>query len=76
MPMVYETWKSEGLTSWKVVQLPGDQPYAIQALLEFESVDAFKAASTSEGAKKVLGDVPNFSDKKPLFLSGSVVGAS
>ncbi|PNS19231.1 hypothetical protein CAC42_2408 [Sphaceloma murrayae] len=75
MPLVSKTWTPEGLKSWKVVQLPEDQPYGIQAILEFESMDAFKAASTGESAKSVLGDIPNFCDKQPIFLTGPVVGS-
>lgn len=76
MPLVHETWKPEGLKAWKVVELPDDQPYKIQAVLEFESLDAFKAAAGGAGAKKVMGDIPNFSDKQPVFLTGDVVGSS
>lgn len=40
--------------------------YQVIALLDFDSVDAFKAAGHAHGAA-VLGDIPNFTDVQPVI---------
>jgi uncharacterized protein (TIGR02118 family) len=66
MPMVEKLWGPLGLKSAKVLQgtgTPTGGP-AVQhviALLDFESLDAFKNAGRLHG-KEVLGDIPNFTD--------------
>ncbi|SMR42384.1 unnamed protein product [Zymoseptoria tritici ST99CH_1A5] len=70
MPLVQKKWSSHGLTSWKVVKLSDDAPYAVLATLEFKDTASWQAAATSPEAKEVLGDVPNFSDKEPVIMSG------
>lgn len=41
MPLVEENWKKYGLKSWKVLYLPDDAPYTVQALLEWDNVGTF-----------------------------------
>ncbi|KAF2225869.1 hypothetical protein BDZ85DRAFT_72489 [Elsinoe ampelina] len=76
MPLVYETWSPLGLKSWKVAEFPDDQPFKIQATLVWEELSAFQSAAGGPTAKTVLDDIPNFSDKQPTFLTGTVVGTS
>lgn len=76
MPLVQKHWTQYGLKSWKVLKFGDDSPYAVQATLEWGSLDDFKKAATSDSAKEVLGDVPNFSNKDPVLMSGEVVGTS
>jgi uncharacterized protein (TIGR02118 family) len=76
MPLVQNKWSSYGLKSWKVIKFGDDSPYCVQATLEWGSLDDFQKAATSDSAKEVLGDVPNFSDKDPVLMSGDVVGTS
>lgn len=80
MPLVDKNWGTYGLKEWKVVEFQagpdGSKPYAISAVMTWDTVDGVKEALASESAKTVFGDVPNFSNKQPLFLMGDVVGAS
>lgn len=79
MPLAAEQWKSFGLRDWKVVELgPGldgrSRPYSVATVMSWDSLDGLKAALASEAFKVVVADVPNFTDLRPLFLTGDVVG--
>lgn len=76
MPLVQKAWQPYGLKSWKVVQFPADAAYCVQATLEWGGLGEFQKAAGSESTKEVMGDVPNFSDKDPILISGDEVGTS
>jgi hypothetical protein len=46
--------------------------YSVQATLIFDKADSVGAAVKGAG-EPVFGDVPNFSNKSPLFLLGEMV---
>jgi uncharacterized protein (TIGR02118 family) len=78
MPLVEEQWNSHGLEKWQVVQYDGTDdaqrtPYAVHAVLTWRDEAAVKAAIASPGAKIVFDDVPNFSNQRPIFMSGGVI---
>jgi uncharacterized protein (TIGR02118 family) len=80
MPLVAQHWGPAGLKSWSVVKyerdLEGTSPkYLIAATLVWESEEAVKAAVAGEAAAIVFGDIPNFTNKKPITLAGSVIGS-
>ena len=81
MPMVDSEMKSYGLKSWSVNKFIGtptpgvDPAYSVEATLYFDTVDQFQEALKAT-AGKVLGDIPNFSNKDPIMLIGDVVGSS
>ncbi|KAM0713207.1 hypothetical protein Q7P35_000659 [Cladosporium inversicolor] len=75
MPLVQEKWGSYGLKSWKVIQFGDDSPYAVQATIEWGSLDDFKKAAGSASTKDVMDDVKNFSNTSPKLFSGEVVGS-
>ena len=78
MPMVQSEFGPYNFHGYSVLKL-GNQPdgnpspYGIQATLNFASQEDFKAALRAT-AEKVLGDVPNFSDKGPVLMMGEMVG--
>ena len=76
MPLVQKNWGQYGLKSWKVLKFGDDNPYAVQATLEWGSTNEFQTAASSESANEVLGDIKNFSDKEPIILAGEIVGTS
>ena len=52
---------------------PGvESAYSIQCSLEFDTPQSFQEALKATG-EKVLGDVPNFSNKDPVLMVGDVV---
>ena len=55
---------------------PADAPYQVQARLTWESSDAWKAGALHADAKSVFDDIPNFTQAKPILLTGQVVGGS
>jgi hypothetical protein len=47
--------------------------YHIIALLDFESLDAFKAAAEAHG-KEIFADIPNFTNVQPSIQFNERVG--
>lgn len=70
-PLVHEKWDPKGLNSLKVIKgfaTPDPStppPYQVIALLDFDSIDDFKAA-VADGGAEVMGDIPNFTDVQPV----------
>ena len=79
MPLVKKGWTQYGLKSYKVNEFgPGPDgskpPFCIGATLVWGSGEEVQKAMGSEEAKGILGDIPNFCNKQPTFLTGEVVG--
>jgi uncharacterized protein (TIGR02118 family) len=68
VPMVGKLMGPAGLKGAQVLHGTGSPGgplgFHIMALLEFDSVDAFKAAADAHGTA-IFGDIPNFTDVKP-----------
>ena len=78
MPLVSEHWQKHGLKGWRVVQFQtgpdgNKPPYSVQATLLFDGPEDLQKALGSAEAATVFGDVPNFSNKSPVFLAGGVL---
>ncbi|KAJ5969479.1 hypothetical protein N7501_005727 [Penicillium viridicatum] len=76
MPLAERTWKSYGLISWRVTKFPtaldgSPSQFLIMATLEWESQESVQAALQSPGTAAVFGDIPNFTNAKPVTLAGS-----
>lgn len=76
MPLVQEGWASKGLKSWSVITMDDASPYTVQALLQWESEEAFNAAAGSEQGKGVFADIKNFTPGSPVKSVGKIVGSS
>lgn len=80
MPFCSEKWTPFGLMDWKVIEFAagpdGSKPYSIGTVLTFETADSVKTVLASNAGKVVMDDVPNFSNKSPIFLNGDTVAAS
>ena len=83
MPLVMENWSKYGLKGYTIVQLSNglgasglddSHPHGVQAILHWADMDSVSKAVSSEEAKTVFGDIPNFSDQAPTFSAGAVVG--
>ncbi|KAM0811366.1 hypothetical protein AB5N19_11722 [Seiridium cardinale] len=74
MPLVAKTWGPNGLKSWTVTE-HAEGPYAVQAILQWESIGAFDKAAGEAGAAVVFGDIPKFTDIQPLLLKGDIKGS-
>lgn len=81
MPLVMERFGKYGLKGYTVLDYQpgpdGAKPqFAVGCTLIWDKPDQLAAALGSDEDKDVVfGDVPNFSNKGPLFLGGAVVGA-
>ncbi|KAK3675282.1 hypothetical protein LTR78_004792 [Recurvomyces mirabilis] len=76
MPFVGKKLGPHGLKSWKVLEFPAGSPFCVQATLEWESQQKFETAGASPEMKEVLDDVPNFADKQPTLMPGTIKGTS
>jgi len=80
MPFVLEKFGPHGMQSYSILKFQpgadGAKPqYSVQATLVFDKPESVGAAVQAAG-EPVFGDVPNFSNKGPVFLVGEVVGTS
>ncbi len=71
IPLVRTLWGSVGLTRLQVLKglaAPTGEPaaFAYVAVLDFESLDAFKAAAEAHG-NDVMRDIANFTDVQPTL---------
>lgn len=80
MALVEKAWKAVGIQSWQVVKFTSllngaASPYYALAIVTFNSPDGANNALAAEGTKDVFGDVPNFSNLKPLLIMGDIQGS-
>ncbi|KAI9703918.1 MAG: hypothetical protein M1820_005700 [Bogoriella megaspora] len=80
MPMVHDMMKPHGMTGYRVNQVVGlpdgnEAPYNIVCELYLGSLDGFKKGF-AENKEKILGDIPNFSDKGAILLLSNVTGSA
>jgi uncharacterized protein (TIGR02118 family) len=53
-----------------------ESPYSVGCVLEFESLEVFKKAAGAPEAAEIFGDIVNFSDEKPVIITGEVKATS
>ena len=71
--LVSEKWTKYGLQQYWVADLrPSGGPYAIQCTMLWDSIENFQKAAAAEDSAAVFADVPNFTNSKPVLLSGVV----
>lgn len=75
MPLAAAQWKPSGCLSWTVTKYQatpdGKEPkFAFAGILTFESLEAVHKALASPESAAVMQDVPNYSNKEPVFLIG------
>ncbi|RAI58256.1 EthD family reductase [Roseicella frigidaeris] len=77
MPLVRERWSGLGLKDSRVMRgTPGPEgaaPYRVITLLSFGSVAEFQKAAEAHGPE-LFGDIPNFTDCKPVVQVNEVIG--
>jgi uncharacterized protein (TIGR02118 family) len=76
MPFVQSIWGKQGLSSWTVCKLDESSGYSTQCLLNWESAEHYAAAYPQTGTTKIMGDIPNYSNKSPIKIVGNVIGTS
>ncbi|KAL3465585.1 hypothetical protein BJX64DRAFT_285193 [Aspergillus heterothallicus] len=79
LPLAERIWAPLGMRTWAVTSfMPGPDgsppPYLVETVSEWTSVEAAKEAMECEAGKKVLQDVPNFTNVKPVAVFGEVIG--
>ncbi|CZT11568.1 uncharacterized protein RCO7_03797 [Rhynchosporium graminicola] len=78
MPMVTRAWQnpSDGLRKWQVVKLDPSTGYVTKCILTWDKQESVGKAFGGEDGKKILDDIPNFSETQPERHAGEVVGES
>lgn len=75
--LVKEKWTKHGLKQYWVADLrPSGGPYLIQTTMVWESLEGFQKAAASAESASVFADVSNFTNSKPVVLSGEVASSS
>ncbi|EHK46731.1 uncharacterized protein TrAtP1_005295 [Trichoderma atroviride] len=74
MPIANEHWTPLGLQNWQVLRFGPDAPYHVVAILNWENEGDADRALKHEAAKIVVGDVPNFTNMKPILTPGEITG--
>lgn len=80
MRLVEKAWKAVGIQAWQVIKFVGQpdgspRTYCAAAIVTFDSCDGAKRALQAEETKKIFGDVPNFTNLKPLLMTGDICGS-
>lgn len=79
LPLVGAHWTNSGLLGAEAIRgvaaADGSEPpYLAMAIIRFSSMEAFQAAMGSEGAKAILGDIPNFTNVEPIVQINEPIG--
>ncbi|PKS06121.1 hypothetical protein jhhlp_007438 [Lomentospora prolificans] len=74
--LVEAKWGPLGMQSWEVLEFEEGSPYQVQAITKWKSVEAFEAAMADKVTEEVIGDVPNYTTAKPIFIKGKSAGGS
>ncbi|KAH8591642.1 hypothetical protein B0O99DRAFT_519093 [Bisporella sp. PMI_857] len=77
MPLVQKLWVPEGLKGWKVISLDPASGFRVQAILTWESEEAWKkvaAAPQAAAFSEIMGDIKNFTKASPQVWSGVIAG--
>ncbi|PCG89307.1 Dimeric alpha-beta barrel [Penicillium occitanis (nom. inval.)] len=80
LPLVAKVWGPLSLKSWHAVKydrdVSGNKPqFLVTATLVWESEETVNAAVSSESAALIFGDIPNFTNKQPVTLAGTVLSS-
>lgn len=80
LPLMVKHWEQFGLLQWSFVEygaradgLP--PPYRAGTTLVWKDADGFAAAISKPEGQPVLDDAVNYSNKGPMFLTGTVVAS-
>ncbi|KAF4825611.1 hypothetical protein CGCSCA5_v000415 [Colletotrichum siamense] len=78
MPLIQERWGKYGVKSWSVTKFQpgadGAKPlYAFGSVVYWDNLEQIKTAFGGPEVGEIMGDVSNFSNKEPIFLTGEVL---
>jgi uncharacterized protein (TIGR02118 family) len=74
MPLVQKRWTQYGLQNWEVIKLDQSGGYQIKCILRF--TDAAGGGKAFGDSDDIMGDIPNYTDTKPVVYQGESVGKS
>ncbi|KAH6892892.1 ethyl tert-butyl ether degradation EthD [Thelonectria olida] len=78
MPLIQTLWGKYGVKSWSATKfangINGSAPvYTFGSIVVWDNQEQVKTAFSGPEADEIMGDVPNFSNKQPVFLFGDVL---
>lgn len=72
MPMLFESWKTYGLTNYTISK-PADGPYLCICYLNFSSFEGIKKCSEGPERKGIREDVQNYTNSPVVVVPAEVV---
>ncbi|KAJ8098552.1 hypothetical protein POJ06DRAFT_257348 [Lipomyces tetrasporus] len=80
MPLVERGWRSAGVLKWEVIEFgpradSQKPPYRIANIMTWKDETSYTAASTGPTSWEYFEDIPQFSNRQPIFVSGKVVAS-
>ena len=74
MPLCESRWKPRGLKACHVIRCHDDDPYSVQCIMYWESMEKWMNAALDEAnSKDIFEDIVNFSNVRPVKVGGEVV---
>ncbi|KAF6785550.1 hypothetical protein CMUS01_16561 [Colletotrichum musicola] len=78
MPMIQSLWGKYGVTGWSATKYTSGADcsapeFSFGSTVTWESEDQIATAFAGPEAKQIMGDVPKFSNTKPIFLFGETI---
>lgn len=78
MPLIETRWGKYGIKSWSATKysngIDGSPPlYAFGSVVTWDNEEQVKTAFTGPEVGEIMADVPNFSNKQPIFLIGELL---
>ena len=79
LPLVAARWSGAGLTGAEAFKGTaaadgGDPPFFAIALIHFASADALQGAMGGADAAGIIGDIPNFTNVRPVIQVNEAIG--
>lgn len=76
MTLVKRHWTQYGLRDITVIGYPADAPFAVQAILKWDSMADRKRALASDSVDEIMNDIKNFASEQPIIIAGEEVFTS
>ncbi|KAF2736067.1 hypothetical protein EJ04DRAFT_511340 [Polyplosphaeria fusca] len=75
IPLTFKLWKPHGLLDMSFSEVvDSDSAYVYVITMEWKDVGSWEAALKNEASKQLEDDVKNFTNAKPIFVPGKLLG--
>ncbi|PVH93548.1 hypothetical protein DM02DRAFT_619208 [Periconia macrospinosa] len=74
IPLAKELWGPLGMGRVSVAEVTGSPDYAYKITIEFKDLESWETALEDESTRRLGDDGKNFTNSKPVFIAGNVIG--